>query len=62
MELKLKIIVKWLKESGLKVNETKTEACILYRKDTPQVKIIVNNVPIMSKDHINVLGVIWMAN
>ena len=59
MESKLKVMIKWLKGSGLKVNENKTEACIFYRKDTPQVEISVNNVPIITKDHINVLGVIF---
>ena len=35
MESKLKIITKWLKDSGLKVNEEKTELTHFYRKDTP---------------------------
>ena len=35
MELKLKIIVKWLKDSVLRVNETKTEACIFIEKIPP---------------------------
>ena len=41
MELKLILIVKCLKDLGLKVNEAKTEACLFYRKDTPQVEILV---------------------
>ena len=31
----IEIIIKWLKESGLKVNDDKTEICLFYRKDTP---------------------------
>ena len=57
MTEKLEIITKWLKESGLKVNESKTELCLFYRKDTPQIEIIVNNVVIKSMKSMNVLGV-----
>ena len=32
LEVKLKKIVKWLKDSGLKVNENKTEVCVFHRK------------------------------
>ena len=35
MTEKLKIITELLKGSGLKVNETKTELCLFYRKETP---------------------------
>ena len=59
MELKLKKITKWLTDSGLKVNETKTEICHFYRNDTPPVEIKVNNVLIKSTDNMNVLGVIF---
>ena len=59
MQNKLKIIIKWLKDSGLKVNEAKTELCLFYRNDTPQVEIEVNNVLVKSKDHMNVLGVVF---
>ena len=57
MEAKLKTIIKWLNDSGLKVNEQKTEICIFFRKDTPQANFVVNNVTVKSKDHINVVGV-----
>ena len=57
MTEKLEIITKWLKESGLKVNESKTELCLFYRKDTPQIEIIINNVVIKSMKSMNVLGV-----
>ena len=59
MEAKLNEIVKWLKDSGLKVNESKTEICLFHRKDTPQVVISVSGVNVKSKDHINVLGIIF---
>ena len=57
METKLKLIIKWLKDSGLKVNEAKTEVCLFYRKDTPQVVITVSGIRVKSKDHMNVLGI-----
>ena len=56
---KLSITANWLKDSGLKVNESKTEVCIFYRKDTPQVEMLVNNISVKTKDHINVLGIIF---
>ena len=57
METKLKIITKWLTDSGLKVNETKTELSHFYRKDSLPVEISVNNTAIKSKDTMNVLGI-----
>ena len=57
MESKLHIIIKWLTDSGLKVNESKTELCLFYRKDTPPVMIRVNNIVINSTSSMNVLGI-----
>ena len=59
MQLKLKLIVKWLKDSDLKVIKANTEACLLYCKDTPQVEISVAGVLVKSKDHMNVLGIMF---
>ena len=41
MQYKLEIIPTWSKDSGLEVNEAKTELCLFYKK-TPQVGIILN--------------------
>ena len=57
MPEKIILITKWLKDSGLKVNENKTELCLFYRKDTPQIEIAINNVMIKSMKSMNVLGV-----
>ena len=38
MSEKLQSITKWLTDSGLKVNENKSEICLFYRKDTPQLR------------------------
>ena len=54
---KTRIIAIWLKESGLKVNEEKTELCLFYKKDTHPVEIIFNNVIVKSIPYMNVLGV-----
>ena len=44
MEKSLEATTKWLKKSGLKVNESKTEVCVFYHKNTPKIEIILNNV------------------
>ena len=41
MEKTLEVITKWLKKSGLKVNNEKTDLCLFYRQDTTQVIIKV---------------------
>ena len=57
MEKKLEMITKWLKESGLKVNENKTELCLFHRNDTQIITINLQNQMITSKKSMNVLGV-----
>ena len=52
MQTKLEIITTWLKKSGLKVNESKTELCLFFKRE-----IILNNVSVKSKTSMNVLGV-----
>ena len=57
MEAELETITGWLKDSGLKVNESKTEVCLFHRMDCQPIIIKVNNSPIKSKNSMNVLGV-----
>ena len=38
MSDKLQLVINWLTDSGLKVNESKTELCLFYGKDTPQLR------------------------
>ena len=59
LEKKLEMITKWLKDSGLIVNESKTEICMFHQNDQPLVKIKLQNVEIESKKSMNVLGVIF---
>ena len=59
LESKLKLILKWLSDSGLKVNESKTELCLFHRKDTIPIEITLNNISIKSQSSMNVLGIIF---
>ena len=36
LEQKLEMITKWLRDSGLLVNEGKTEVCLFHRNDQPK--------------------------
>ena len=56
---KLKRVTTWLTQSGLKVNEAKTDLCLFYYKDTAPITITIGNVLITSKKVINVLGVLF---
>jgi hypothetical protein len=57
MEKDLEIMTKWLKDSGLKVNESKTELCLFHRKDCPQITIRLNQKTVNSKTSKNILGI-----
>ena len=59
MKKTIESITKWLRQSGLKVNELKTELCLFHRKDQPPVQITVNESIIISKDQIKVLGIVF---
>ena len=59
MERKLEMITKWLRDSGLVVNEEKTEICLFHRADHEAVEIVINDQRIKSKKTINVLGVLF---
>ena len=54
---KLTLITKWLKESGLKLNEDKTEVVLFYRNDHAPIIITLNGIIIKTKTSMNVLGV-----
>ena len=59
MEKSLEAITKWLKKSGLKVNESKTEVCLFHRNTQELINITINSSTIRSKLNMNVLGVIF---
>ena len=45
----IELVIKWLRQSGLKVNDSKTELCLFYRKDTAPITITVFNETLISK-------------
>ena len=55
----LEAITKWLKDSGLKVNDIKTELCLFHRNPHEPTTLTFNEVTLISKQHMNVLGVIF---
>jgi hypothetical protein len=57
MEKDLEIMAKWLKDSGLKVNEGKTELCMFHRMDCCPITITLNQVQIKSVKSMKVFGV-----
>ena len=59
MEDSIEAIRTWIKKSGLKINENKTEICLFNKKDTPSVYVKVGDDSIKSNDVINVLGVLF---
>ena len=59
MQAMIELITKWLRQSGLKVNDSKTEICLFFRKDHPPVTLNICNVEIKTKKQMNVLGVIF---
>ena len=59
MEISLEAITKWLKKLGLKVNESKTEICLFHRLPHNSITLTVNSFPLISKQNMNVLGVLF---
>ena len=59
MKKTLEMIIKWLKDSGLKVNDSKTELCVFHRADIRPITIEINGLQVTSKSTMNVLGVIF---
>ena len=61
MERRLEMITKWLKDSGLIVNEEKTEICLFHKRDHQTVIVTINGKQVRTKKNINVLGVMLKA-
>ena len=51
------MMIRWLRDSGMTVNEAKTEVCLFYKSDVNAVNVTINNITIKSKPSINILGV-----
>jgi hypothetical protein len=41
LEINLRIVISWLRDSGLKVNENKTEICLFHQLDLRRVSVNV---------------------
>ncbi len=52
----------WLKKSGLKVNEQKTELCIFHKHEKIVTTMDLKGVTIESKESINILGIRFDKN
>ena len=48
-----RLITKWLKDSGLKINETKPKSASFIENDHAPITISINGVSIKSKSSIN---------
>ena len=56
MEVSLQTISRWLKMSGMKVNEEKTECCLFYKHDQEVMSLRIGDRDVKSKKQMNVLG------
>jgi len=50
------ILTNWFKDSGLVVNETKTEFCVFHKNKTINCTIRINNIEITNKPSMKALG------
>ena len=58
-ETTLETITEWMRHSGLKVNESKTEACLFSKRDCAPLVLNIGHDSITTKKTLNVLGVIF---
>lgn len=59
MENALIRISKWFKDSGLKVNNAKTDLCLFYKNDTAPITLTLGIEEIRSNKSMNVLGIVF---
>ena len=57
MKVKLEKIINWLVQSGMVVNESKTDLCLFCRQDCPPLVVNINGKFLISRSIINILGV-----
>ena len=46
------MMIKWLRDSGMSVNESKTEVCLFHKNNVNTIDVTINNVTIRSKTSI----------
>jgi len=59
VKMKSEILINWFRDSRLKVNESKTEICILHRSDFNPKTVDILGQMIKVKESIKVLGIIF---
>jgi hypothetical protein len=59
MERSLDSITKWIIQSGMIVNNNKTEICLFYKDDVAPITIVIDNTTIVTKSTISILGVLF---
>ena len=59
MKKLLNSLIKWLRKSGLKVNDSSTKLCLFHHKDQALITLTISNETLTSKDQMNVLGIIF---
>ena len=59
MKKEIQRIIKWLRQSSLKVNDSKTQLCFFHRKDHPPILITILNETLTSRDKMNALGIMF---
>jgi len=62
LKTKTELLVKWFKDSGMVVNENKTEFCVFHRTKKEVRNMRINDVIISSQPTIKALGVILDSN
>jgi hypothetical protein len=55
MQMKIEMMTKWLRDSGLKVNTSKTETCLFYRIDHTLLTLSLDGIEVRSKSTFNIL-------
>ena len=61
MELSLAAVINWMKDSGLQVNEEKTELCLFHRIMPPTISLKIGDKMVTTSPSMNVLGVTFDA-
>jgi hypothetical protein len=59
IERSVDVVAMWLKQSGLKVNKSKTELCVFHRSRNANIEIKLCNHKIKNKSNINILGILF---
>ena len=62
LEKELEMVTKWVKYSGLIVNEAKTEICLFHAKDQPCINVRLFNVVVTSLKSMVCWGLLSIVN